>query len=682
MLTLHFLLLLILPPSTSIQPSSAAEERATRTTYRLSKPLIGDDGRIYTCSEKNLFGFESNGTISWSVHLNFTCNARIAPVLGERGKIYLVAEDRVLRIDFSAVRHSGAAVEVLFGPEPGQAATKIIGISVSTLSSCVYINLLRRGLFAYTVHGELLWSVGPVLDQFGYRLGCRRNPSDCSFTSVPVIDYCEANIYIANSDGEIYSLSARTPHFKWIQDLSSLDKVYTITAGNDGRLYVTVPARALVLALDVSTGNVLWQRNVGPLSSSNCGLVVDLNGWVSIGSLDGCVYSISPTGDLMKFPRATKLDLVIQVSPVLDCSGYAIYISQTQVEGKTNHIIGEYTIISAMRPKSAIFSLLVPATGSVYWSQKYSDQFTSSLAGSDLDHFLLDEEILLAFVAASKTGNPLACQGQKLASSCFRAWSKRYSIEKGDERRILLFLFFESAILLVLASLVRFCCVFWRKKKLQGGDLGSFLKKRHSLQLKRRALDRTVSELKQRADKGTLSSEVLEELGDLERKKNSIERKLSTTYSLGRDRVAPSSPKTLLPLHKAKGRSYSFQDAKKESLTILQTPSDTTSAPSSSSSTGSSVGGEAEAGSCRDGRALDAKGKGPIEAESSSSSGNGGSRESYRRSPSVPETSSKEFMDVFNEKVEVKGELGGDGNVGESRNGKLLKRRRTLSSNN
>lgn len=195
-------------------------------------------------------------------------------------------------------------------------------------------------------------------------------------------------------------------------------------------------------------------------------------------------------------------------------------------------------------------------------------------------------------------------------------------------------------------------------------------------------MDRTVSELRQRADKGTLSSEVLEELGDLERKKNSIERKLSTTYSLGRDRVAPSSPKSLLPLHKAKKRSYSFQDAKKESLTILQTPSDTTSAPSSSSSTGSSVRGEAEAGSCRDGRASDAKGKGPIEAESSSSSGVGGSRDSYRRSPSVPETSSKEFMDVLNEKVEVKGELGGDGNVGESRNGKLLKRRRTLSSNN
>ncbi|KAF8011308.1 hypothetical protein BT93_J1808 [Corymbia citriodora subsp. variegata] len=653
--TLHFLLLLLLPPSTSIRCSSAVEERVTRTTYRLSKPSIGDDGRIYTCSEKNLFAFESNGTIAWSIHLNFTCDARMTPALGERGRIYLVAEDRVLRVNFSAVRDSSAAVEVLFGPGPGQAASKIIGISVSTLCSCVYINLLHRGLFAYTMHGELLWSIGPVLDQFGYRLGCRRNPTNCSFTSVPIIDYCEANIYIANSEGEIYSLSTRTPHFKWIQDFSSLDKVFTITAGNNCRLYVTVPARALVLALDVSTGNVIWQRTVGPLSLSNCGVVVDLNGWISIGSLDGCVYSISPTGDLMKFPRAAKSDLVIQVSPILDCSGYAIYISQTQLEGKTEHLIGEYTIVSAMRPKSTIFSLLVPATGSVYWSQKYSDQFNSSLAGSDLDHFLLDEEILLAFVAASR-----------------------------DERRILLFLFFESAILLVLASLVRFCCVFWRKKKLQGGDLGSFLKKRRSLQLKKRAFGRTVSELKQRAEKETLSSEALEELGDLERKKDGMERKLSTTYSLGRDQAARASLKSLLPLHK-KGRSYSFQDAKKKTVTMFHTPSDTTSAPSSSSSSTGSIGvREPEAGSSKDDPVSDAKGKGPIEEESSSSSRDGSPQEGYWGSPSEPETSSKELMDVLNEEIKVKGELSGDGdgNVGESRNGKLLKRRRALSSNN
>ena len=51
----------------------------------------------------------------------------------------------------------------------------------------------------------------------------------------------------------------------------------------------------------------------------------------------------------------------------------------------------------------------------------------------------------------------------------------------GNERAIILFLLFESAVLVMLAGLVRFCCIFWRKKKVQGQDLGSFLEKRVSL---------------------------------------------------------------------------------------------------------------------------------------------------------------------------------------------------------
>jgi hypothetical protein len=50
----------------------------------------------------------------------------------------------------------------------------------------------------------------------------------------------------------------------------------------------------------------------------------------------------------------------------------------------------------------------------------------------------------------------------------------------GNERAIMLFLLFESAALIILAGLVRFCCIFWRKKKLQGQGLGSFLEKRVS----------------------------------------------------------------------------------------------------------------------------------------------------------------------------------------------------------
>lgn len=199
------------------------EDGGRRAVHRLSKPLVGDDGRVYACSDKNFFAFEGNGTIAWSTHLNWTCNPRIAPVHGGRGKVrdewisnmylilhcpfltlsesgtswlqlYVVAEDRILRIDFSAAESS---VEVFFGPEPGQGVeNEIIGVATSTLSSSVYFTLKNRGLFAYLTNGELLWSAGPVRNQFGYRQGCRRSPKDCYFASVPVIDYCEAAIYV------------------------------------------------------------------------------------------------------------------------------------------------------------------------------------------------------------------------------------------------------------------------------------------------------------------------------------------------------------------------------------------------------------------------------------------------------------------------------------------------------
>lgn len=110
----------------------------------------------------------------------------------------MVAENRILKIDYGNIGISEPAVELFFGPEPGQKAeTKIIGLSVSTLSSTVFINVKNRGLFAYLSHGRLLWSLGPALYQFGYRQGCRKNLTDCYFSSVPVLDQCEASIYVS-----------------------------------------------------------------------------------------------------------------------------------------------------------------------------------------------------------------------------------------------------------------------------------------------------------------------------------------------------------------------------------------------------------------------------------------------------------------------------------------------------
>lgn len=53
----------------------------------LSKPLIGDDGRIYVCSDKNFFAFESNGSIAWSMHIDYKCNIDKAPVHGGSRKV-------------------------------------------------------------------------------------------------------------------------------------------------------------------------------------------------------------------------------------------------------------------------------------------------------------------------------------------------------------------------------------------------------------------------------------------------------------------------------------------------------------------------------------------------------------------------------------------------------------------
>ncbi|KAL5547388.1 hypothetical protein UlMin_007075 [Ulmus minor] len=226
--------------------------------------------------------------------------------------IYLVAENSVVKINlFTGTFEPAAQVILSFQPDKDGNG---------------------RGLFAFSVHGQLIWSAGPVLNQFGYPQGCRKNATDCYFTSVPVIDQCKASIYISSTEGELYSLSIPTPHFRWIQDLSSFDKEFTVTPGNNGRLYVVVPG------------------SIGPLSSLDSAPVVDSNGWISLGSLDGFLYSFSPDGVLKKFSKAIASDSAIQVGPVLDCSGYAVYISQTEMEGKSSRVVGYYTYTSSLKP--------------------------------------------------------------------------------------------------------------------------------------------------------------------------------------------------------------------------------------------------------------------------------------------------------------------------------------------
>lgn len=141
--------------------------------------------------------------------------------------------------------------------------------------------------------------------------------------------------------------------------------------------------------------------------------------------------------------------------------------------------------------------------------------------------------------------------------------------------------------------------------------------------------------LQKRAAEEIVASEVLEELGSLVREREGIKRKLSTTYSLGRDIRSNSQSKPLLPLKDMKTRSYSFQNARKESVTIFHTLSDTSSKESSNDKETSWSSHEEELETIT-------KAKVPIEVESSNDDEDGTSEIDLWRnlSPLKPTSSS------------------------------------------
>ncbi|XP_074579048.1 protein GAMETE EXPRESSED 3 [Curcuma longa] len=591
---LRFLLLLLAPPFANATDSWRSREIPTegriRKGNRLGNPLmLTEDGKLLSCAGMNLICFEKNGSFAWIIPLQYKCRSNLAPIADDRGKIYLVAEDRVLRINPSNIGRPESTVDVFFGENSTfRRSGEILGISISCLYASLFVAVRNRGLFALSLRGEqLLWSAGPLLYRFGYRQGCKKNTTDCFFNSAPVVDQCEGTIYVSNTEGQIYSLFIRSPHFRWIQDFSSIDRMMNIVPGNNGHLYLVFPRKATVMSLDVSTGTVSWQSNVGLLSSETIVPVVDSNGWLSIGSLDGFLYSFSPAGELRKHLQKNAEDSVIMSSPVLDCSGFAVYVSQTIMEEKSTRTTGNYTFVSALKPTSMVITLLAPATGTVYWSESYHGEMSSLLAKSDLHSFDMDESTFLSILSAKRIGSSLPCYtaGQRIAWTCSRPNEQSAPIDEGDEGAILVFLLFQLVMLLILAGTVRFCCNLWRKKKLQDHGLGRFLDKRRSLHSQRRTLSGMISQLEQEAAEGAANDEAIEQLGEIVRAKKGVERKLSTSYSLGCDRAGSGSRhgRSILPLYDGKGKSHSFHSTRRrESVTIFNTYSNTSSSSPSS----------------------------------------------------------------------------------------------------
>ncbi|QCD95624.1 pyruvate kinase [Vigna unguiculata] len=75
-------------------------------------------------------------------------------ILSALDRVYLIADNRILVIKYGRIVAFEPEAEVFFGPRPGEPVeAEIIGLSVSTSGSTVYINVKKRGLFAYHSHG-------------------------------------------------------------------------------------------------------------------------------------------------------------------------------------------------------------------------------------------------------------------------------------------------------------------------------------------------------------------------------------------------------------------------------------------------------------------------------------------------------------------------------------------------
>ena len=101
-------------------------------------------------------------------------------------QIYLVAEDRILKVTPLNIATSESNVDIFFGPNSTIGGS---GLLDSQLVSGTHLYLLLSRIVAYLQNcfAGNFYGV-PGLYRFGYHQGCKKNLTDCYFTSAPVVD--------------------------------------------------------------------------------------------------------------------------------------------------------------------------------------------------------------------------------------------------------------------------------------------------------------------------------------------------------------------------------------------------------------------------------------------------------------------------------------------------------------
>ncbi|KAH7282984.1 hypothetical protein KP509_35G054900 [Ceratopteris richardii] len=474
---------------------------------QLSEPTIGSDQLIYACANKEVLAFQGNGTIAWRAGMNQTCQTRVAPVIDYDGRVYVAADRTVVVITPPSSTATNASAADFFSTVPTESLkaignfSSVTGLAVTLWSSVLYVNT-GTGLHAFMFDGTPLWS---TIVQFNnsamtspQSMGpCAYNTTNCTLLPYLAVDQCDGSIYVARKDGWLFSYSTWQPFMRWRYALSvDVPLSVKIMAGNNGRIYAAIAEYDTVYALSSSLGTLVWQVKVGPLSEASCIPTVDLLGFVSVGSLDGFIYVISPDGILVdKYLAADSLSLVsILVAPILDCSKQAIYVSQTKVQSKiiTKEADGTKGLGITEFLGMNIY-LFRPSSGQVLWHTLYPDLSTKSFC--DTDWNVYNKSCSQFLFTVSKMQHP------------------------GNNKALLVLVVTVMVVffLLSLLSILMYCC--WKRKLTIHGQRLCQLWKQERFQhpqgllLRRRKIyQQNIEQLQEELETKPRSSKILDQL--------------------------------------------------------------------------------------------------------------------------------------------------------------------------
>ena len=55
--------------------------------HQITSPTIAEDGLVYACIGNDIYAYNMDGTVAWSVGLNDTCQLLVSPVINQYGRV-------------------------------------------------------------------------------------------------------------------------------------------------------------------------------------------------------------------------------------------------------------------------------------------------------------------------------------------------------------------------------------------------------------------------------------------------------------------------------------------------------------------------------------------------------------------------------------------------------------------